>query len=364
MSGSGRSCWVCGVGCLTVRAVVGPILGSVLLAHFWWGSAFLIGVPATMVLLVAGPFLLPEYRNARAQRIDGPSVVLSLAAILLAIHGLKQLASHGVRMTSVAALVIGGVFGWIFIRRQRRLADPLVDVRLFGRRRSGVTLGSMMSYSMLSSGVMVFVAQYFQLVQGMTPLTAGIALVRGVVTSTIVFQLAKRVRPGVLIAAGIAFTIAGFAVTALATSTTVPVVAFAVACVGAAPLEVLGMNMVIGSVPPEKAGSAAALIQTSIGLGYSLGIAILGSVVTVTYRSLMDGKGGSSLGEAITNAEPPAVLDAARDAFTSGFHVVAGISAVALVVVSILLIRTLRGLPVLGKDQSGGLSCPGRRTAS
>lgn len=341
-------------GCFTVGAIVGPIVGGVLLNHFWWGSAFLIGVPAMVVLLVVGPIVLPEYRNEQAGRIDLPSVVLSLAAILPAIHGLKHLASHGVSATSVGALVIGGVFGWIFVRRQRRLADPLVDVRLFTRRTFSVTLGSMMTFSMLSGGVMVFAAQYFQLVRGMTPLAAGLALVPGMITTTVAFQvaprLARRIRPAVLIPAGIAFTVVGMVVMSQATSTTVLVIAFAIQCVGPAPLVTLGTNLVIGSVPPEKAGSAGALTQTSNEFGYSLGIAILGSVVTAAYRSQMDGRGGNSLGEAITQGVPADILAQAREAFTGGFHLAAGITAVVLTAVAVLLALTLRSVPPLNQQ--------------
>jgi len=341
-------------GCFTIGAVVGPIAGGVLLNHFWWGSAFLIGVPAMAILLAVGPFLLPEYRDETAGRIDVPSVALSLAAILPAIYGLKQLASHGVSQVAVATLVVGVVLGWLFVRRQRRLAEPLVDVRLFAQRAFSVTLGSMLSYSMLSGGVMVFVAQYFQLVQGMTPLRAGIALVPGMITSTVAFQvtprLARRVRPGVLIPGGLAFTVAGMVVMTQATSTPALVIAFALAGVGAAPLVTLGTNLVIGSVPPEKAGAAGALTQTGNEFGYALGIAVLGSVVTAIYSNQMNGQGGSSLGEAVSTNVPPAVLEAARDAFTSGLHLAAGITAVVLTVVSILLARTHRALPALGDD--------------
>jgi DHA2 family multidrug resistance protein-like MFS transporter len=340
-------------GCFTVGAVVGPIVGGVLLNHFWWGSAFLIGVPAMVVLLVVGPFLLPEYRNEKAGRIDVPSVLLSLAAILPAIHGLKHLASHGAGVQSIGALAVGGAFGWIFVRRQRRLDDPLVDVRLFTRRTFSVTLGSMLAFSMLSGGVMVFVAQYFQLVQGMTPLAAGLALVPGMLTTTVAFQvaprLAQRIRPSVLIPAGIAFTVVGMVMMSLATSTTVLVIAFAIQCVGPAPLVTLGTNLVIGSVPPEKAGSAGALTQTSNEFGYSLGIAVLGSVVTAVYRGHMDGRGGNSLGEAIAQGATGDLLDQARDAFTSGLHLATGITAVALAAVAVLLAVTLRAIPALNR---------------
>jgi len=119
-----------------------------------------------------------------------------------------------------------------------------------------------------------------------------------------------------------------------------------------APLVTLGTNLVIGSVPPEKAGAAGALIQTGNEFGYSLGIAVLGSVVTATYRSQMDGQGGSSLGEAVSGAVPAAVLDAARDAFTDGLHLAAAITAVVLTVVSILLARTLRSEPALDAGEA------------
>ncbi|HZX08247.1 MFS transporter [Kribbella sp.] len=306
-------------GCITMGAVLGPIVGGLLLDSFWWGSAFLIGAPAMFVLLVLGPFLLPEYRNEQVGRIDVVSVVLSLSAILLAIYGLKRLASHGAGTMSVALLLIGGLLGWTFVRRQRCLSDPLVDVRLLTRRTMSVTLGSMALYAMLFGGVMVFLTQYFQLVKGMTPLKAAIALVPGMICSTIAFQLApwlaRWVRPVVLISAGIAVTAAGIAAMALTNSTSTLVVAFAIACLGGAPLSTLGTNLVMGAVPPEEAGSASALTQTVIELGFATGIAVLGSVVIVT-----------------------------------GFHVAAGISAVALSGVCIMLARTLRALPVFDRN--------------
>ncbi|MEU8225657.1 MFS transporter [Kribbella sp. NPDC048915] len=339
--------------CFTVGAVIGPIAGGVLLNHFWWGSAFLIGVPAMVVLLAVGPFLLPEYRNEQSGRIDVPSVVLSLAAILPAIHGLKHLASHGADVEAAVALVVGAVFGAIFVRRQLRLADPLVDVRLFTRRTFSVTLGSMTAYSMLSGGTMVFVAQYFQLVKGMTPLAAGLALLPGMITSTLSFQiapwLAQRIRPGLLIPTGIACTVAGMVVISQSTSTTVLMLAFAFECFGPGALVTLGTNLVIGSVPPERAGSAGALTQTGNEFGYALGIAVLGSVVTAVYRSRTDGRLGNSLGEAVGSGAGGDVLDEARDAFTSGLHAAAGLTAVALTGVAILLAVTLRRLPALGR---------------
>jgi DHA2 family multidrug resistance protein-like MFS transporter len=339
-------------GCFTVGAVVGPIVGGVLLNHFWWGSVFLIGVPAMVVLLVAGPVLLPEYKDASAGRIDLPSIALSLSAILPAIQGLKQIAASGWSITSTGLLGFGLVVGWFFLRRQRTLADPLLDVSLFRRGTFTATLGSMTAYSMLSGGVMVFVAQYFQLVDGFSPLKAGLSLVPGMITSTISFQvaplLARWIRPGRLIAGALVFTVVGMATMATAGTATTLAFAFAIACLGVAPLIVLGTNLVIGSVPPEKAGAAAALTQTGNEFGYALGIAVLGSVVTAVYRSGAPAGAGDSLAAAVAGRLPAAVLEQAREAFTSGLHVAAAIAAIAIAGMAVLLAVVLRGLPVLG----------------
>lgn len=210
----------------------------------------------------------------------------------------------------------------------------------------------MLSFSMLSGGVMVFVAQYFQLVDGMSPLQAGLALVPGMITTTIGFQLApllaRWIRPAILIGGGLACAVVGMAIMSQADSARTLVIAFAIQCLGAAPLVTLGTNLVIGSAPPEKAGSAAALTQTSNEFGYSLGIAVIGSIVTATYRNKV---GGDSLASVIEQADrlPADVVDAARAAFANGLHTASAVAAVALAAVAALLVTTLRSVPVLSK---------------
>jgi MFS transporter, DHA2 family, multidrug resistance protein len=156
-------------GCFVVGAIIGPIVGGLLLEQFWWGSVFLLGVPAMVLLLLTGPVLLPEYRNPQADRLDRASVALSLGVILPVIFGLKELARGGWQPLSMVAVVVGVVVGVAFVRRQRALADPLLDLGLFANRAFSVTLGSMLAYSMLSGGTMVWVAQQLQLVVGLSP---------------------------------------------------------------------------------------------------------------------------------------------------------------------------------------------------
>jgi DHA2 family multidrug resistance protein-like MFS transporter len=350
-------------GCFTVGAIIGPIAGGVLLDHFWWGSVFLLGVPAMVLLLVLGPVLLPEYRNPAAGRLDLPSVVLSLASILPIIHGLKELARNGWHVTPVVFLVAGLAVGVVFVRRQNTLADPLLDLRLFADRSFSTTLGSMLTYSMLSGGTMVFVAQYFQLVDGLSPLRAGLALVPGMLAAIVSFQLApilaRRIRPAYLFGAGLAVSVAGLLVmTQSGTSGAAVLVAgFGVTCFGTGPLVTLGTNLVVGSVPVERAGSAAALAQTGNEFGYALGIAVLGSVMTAVYRTrvaeALPGGAPAAARDSIAGASRlgGAVLTAAHHAFVDGLHAVAALSALILAGVAVLLATTLRRVPAIGAPE-------------
>jgi MFS transporter, DHA2 family, multidrug resistance protein len=346
-------------GCFTVGAVVGPVVGGVLLAHFWWGSVLLLGVPAMALLLVLGPVLLPEYRDRAAGRLDLPSVLLSLASILPVIHGLKELAKDGWQWGPGAFLVAGLAIGVVFVRRQNRLADPLLDLRLFADRALSTTLGSMLAYAMLGGGTMVFVAQYFQLVDGLSPLRAGLALVPGMVASIISFQvaplLARRIRPAYLFAAGVGISVVGLLMMTRAGTSggTLLIVAFAVNCLGVGPLVALGTNLVVGSAPPERAGSAAAIAQTGNEFGYALGVAVLGSVMTTVYRmqapdATTDSLAGATqAAAALPDRVGAAMVSAAQQAFVTGLHTIAGLSAVILAGVALLLTITLRHLPAI-----------------
>jgi MFS transporter, DHA2 family, multidrug resistance protein len=200
-------------GCFVAGAIIGPVVGGVLLERFWWGSVFLLGVPAMLLLLVCGPLLLPEYRNPQAGRLDVASVALSLGAILPIIWGLKELARSGWQPLPPVAVVAGVAVGAMFVGRQRGLADPLLDLRLFASRTFTVTLVGMLAYTMLSGGTMVWVAQHLQLVGGLSPLRAGLALVPGMVGAIASFQLApllaRRIRPAPLFAGGLVVAVVG-----------------------------------------------------------------------------------------------------------------------------------------------------------
>lgn len=117
-----------------VGSALGPVVGGLMLEWFWWGAAFLLVVPVVVLLVLLGPFVLPEYRAPNTERIDLSSVLLSLAATLPFVYGLKQIAKEGIVLGAVSAIIVGLWFAWLFVRRQRRLPDPLLDLSLFSNR--------------------------------------------------------------------------------------------------------------------------------------------------------------------------------------------------------------------------------------
>jgi len=161
----------------SVGGAIGPLIGGILLEYFWWGSVFLIGVPVMVLLLVLGPRLLPEFRDPAAGRLDILSAALSLAAVLAVIFGLKRTAEAGVGWLPLASVVTGLVLGSRFVRRQRKLADPLIDLRLFRVPAFSAALATYTLGTLVAFGAYIFIAQYLQLVLGLSPLRAGLATV-------------------------------------------------------------------------------------------------------------------------------------------------------------------------------------------
>ncbi|MFC7719272.1 MFS transporter [Nonomuraea recticatena] len=336
--------------CFMSGAVVGPLVGGLLLEHFWWGAVFLLGVPVMALLLALGPALLPEYRDTAAGRLDLASVALSLAAILPVIYGLKELAKDGLRAAPLLAIGLGLAFGLAFVRRQRLLPDPLLDLRLFASRAFTASLGAMMSGTLLMGALMMFITQYFQLVGGLSPFVAGLWMLPAVAASGVAFLLspivARRVRPAYAIAGGMMVSIAGLLLISQAEGLVAVAAGFALINLGAGPMVVLGTDLVVGSAPPSRAGSAAALNETSGEFGFALGIAVLGSIGTAVYRAALPADAGEavreSLAAAVATGLDPVRLEPGRAAFTTGMHTVAGISAVLLLGVAVLTAVLLR----------------------
>jgi MFS transporter, DHA2 family, multidrug resistance protein len=351
----------------SVGGAIGPLLGGVLLQYFWWGSVFLLGVPVMVLLLVLGPVLLPEFRDPKAGRLDLFSAALSLAAVLLAIYGLKQIAENGPGWVPALSIGIGVVLGVVFLRRQRTLAYPLIDLRLFRVPAFSASLATYTVGTLVAFGVYVFIAQYLQLVLGLPPLQAGLwtvpSMAAFIVGSMVVPAIARRVAPAYVMGAGLALAAGGFAVLTQVDTTsslTVIVTGSVIYSLSLSPVVILATDLIVGSAPVERAGAASAISETSSELGGALGIAILGSIGTAVYRRMMTHgvpvgvppevmePARGTLGGAVAVAERlPAqlgteLLGAAREAFVQAFDLVTAISAVLALATAILAVAMLR----------------------
>jgi DHA2 family multidrug resistance protein-like MFS transporter len=375
----------------SVGAAIGPLLGGLVLEFFWWGAAFLLAVPVMVVLLILGPRLLPEYRDPNAGRLDLRSAGLSLAAVLAVIFGLKEFAQNGFGWLAVLSVLLGLVLGVVFVRRQRRLADPLIDLRLFRVPAFSVSLAAYGLGILLVFGGFLFFPQYLQLVVGLTPLQAGLWTLPWALAFVVGSQLTPRVvrwtRPAYLMAGGLVLAAVGFGVFTQidAASGFMPIVLGSVVfSLGTAPLFTLTNDLIIGSAPPERAGAAAGISETAAELGGALGIAFFGSLGIAIYRGAIDDAvpaglpvgavetARDTLGGAVEVAGrlPGQVgadlLDAARDAFLQGMHLTAVISAVgaiALAIFTVVLLRHVRSgseqpeeQPEIGPEVSAGVS--------
>jgi DHA2 family multidrug resistance protein-like MFS transporter len=337
---------------------IGPLVGGWLLDRFWWGSAFLPAVPVMVVLLALGPWLLPEHRDVGAGRLDLVSALLSLAAVLPVVYGLKQLAADGLTAPSVAAIVVGAALAWVFIGRQRRLADPFVDLRLFSDRTFSVAAATLALGIFVLWGSNYAIAQYLQLVHGMSPLEAGLwtapPAVGVIVGSTLAPRVARLVRPPLVIGVGLGVSAVGYVVLTQTGGLSVLITGAVVVSAGLGPMMALATDMVVGSAPAERAGAAAAISSTAPQLGGALGIALLGSVITATYRAELstaavpDDGARDSLSAAVALApglpteSAAELLGAARAAFIDGFHVAACVSAVLMAAIALLVVTLLR----------------------
>jgi DHA2 family multidrug resistance protein-like MFS transporter len=351
------------IGAFSAGSAVGPVLGGMLLEHFWWGSVFLLALPVMGALLVLGPRLLPEYRDPGAGRLDLVSSAMSVAALLTIVYGLKQMAQYGVDATSALAVAIGVGLGVAWVRRQRRSADPMIDLSLFTHRAFSTALAVNVLAVLVMVGSMLFLAQYQMLVLGQTPFEAGLWSVPAAAGFVVSSQLAPRLLAGVaparVVAGGLAVTAAGLVVLTqvqVAYGLAALVTSAVLVSLGMGPVFGLTTELIVGSAPTEKAGAASGISETAFELGGALGIAALGSIAAAWYRS---GVGPAvhglptpiadaardTLGGAVTVAgELPApvgsaLLDAARGAFVAGMQVTAaGAAVLALVLAGVVLV--------------------------
>jgi DHA2 family multidrug resistance protein-like MFS transporter len=372
---------------------IGPVLGGVLLEHYWWGSVFLLAVPVMALLLALGPRVLPEYRDPEAGRLDLVSAAMALVAVLAVVFGLKLTAQDGfdgLAGLAGAAILVGLVVGLLFARRQLTLADPMIDLRLFQNTAFNASLATNLLGIFIAVGYFLFVAQYLQLVLGLSPLEAGLwslpSAVGFIVGSNLAPRILRRVRPAPVIGAGLAMAAVGLAVlTQVGGSHDADLAILAGASLlvslGLAPVFTATTDMIVSSAPPERAGAASGISETGSELGGALGIAILGSIGVAVYRGALadtlpadlpaqaaaaarDTLGGAVGVAAQLPAElGAAVLAAAQEAFVRGLQLTAALSAAVAVAIAVVATVLLRDVPAGAEAETAERPAPAAEPA-
>jgi DHA2 family multidrug resistance protein-like MFS transporter len=346
-------------------AALGPILGGVLIEHYWWGAVFLLAVPVLIPLLVFAPILIPESRDPHPGPVDVGSILLSLATMAPIVYGIKSLAADGATVGAVIAIVVGVAAGLLFVRRQLRRPIPMLDMRLFRNRAfSGAVIVNLLSVIALV-GFLFFVSQHLQLVLGLNPIEASLVLLPGLVTMIIaglvVVPIARRVRPGILVPIGLVISATGYGVIALlggAAPASTLMLAFVGLGAGIGAAETVSNELIIASAPADKAGAASAVSETAYELGAVLGTATLGTILTASYRAsvvLPDGLdaaqraaahetlgGATAVADSLPGGLAGQLLESARHAFDSGVATTAGIGSLLMITAAVVAFLALR----------------------
>ncbi|TFH51241.1 MFS transporter [Actinomyces viscosus] len=341
---------------------LGPLVGGALLEHFWWGSVFLINVPVMAAVIIAGLWLLPESKNNQAGPVDLLSAMLSVLAIVPIVYAVKSFAHDGLTGTAVAALLAGLFAGWLFIRRQRTLSTPLIDVELFKRPAFTWAIVATVLAIFALAGLLYFFSQYLQLVRGYSTLQAGLTelptSLASIAVVAVVAAVVRRLGNGRALGGGLMTAAVGLIVVAVGESFG----GIVVICLG---LLVIGAGIglaftvstgaVLGSVPADRAGAASAISETGLELGVALGIAVLGTTQDVGYRILL-GQAPAGLPDQVADAAEQSLatlsgvidrtdplqvqlLAQAQTAFTHAMQATAVIAAVILLAAGVMAAR-------------------------
>lgn len=353
-------------------AALGPILGGWLVERFWWGAVFLVAVPLMLPLLALGPVFIPESKDPSPGKVDIPSIPLSMLVMVPAVYGIKAVATEGPGTAGVGSILFGLAMGVVFVRRQHRLRHPLLDMTLFGNRVFSMAISANILALFSFNGFILFLAQDLQLIEGMTPSAAGVAMLPALATTVaaglVVVPLVRKVRPGYVVAAGLAFSATGYSMVAFGNHDGGPsllLAALLVLALGVGTAETISNDFILGSAPPEKAGAAAAISETGYEVGSLLGTAVLGSILTASYQqnlrlpagldTVLPGDTLHNAGETLAGAVEAAnllpaylsqaVRDAAAAAFNSGVHITAAIGLVLMATAAVLAAVVLRKVP-------------------
>nr|WP_276319265.1 MFS transporter [Streptomyces luteoverticillatus] len=347
-------------------AALGPVLGGVLVEKFSWGAVFLVNVPIAVIAVLFGAALVPESRNPEAPRWDVPSAVLSILGLAGAVYALQHIGQpERLSPATVASGVLGVALLIIFTLRQRRIPNPLLDIRLFTDRRFSVSTVAILCCYGAYTGLLFLLTQQLQLVDGYSPAKAGLSLVPIAVASAVGGVLAPKLASVVGnrwgVTAGMA--VLALALIALSAAGAAGNYASLVAVgLGSGIVMTLGADSMMSAAPPERAAEAGAVQEVGFSLGAGLGVAAMGVIATVAYRGdlapvegLTSAQSDAAAGSLNTAVELAGKLSGpvgnalrtgAREAFRHGFSVTtATVAAVVLALAAVVAVLLRAGRP-------------------
>ncbi|MBY8869125.1 MFS transporter [Streptomyces sennicomposti] len=366
-------------GVMTGGIALGSVLSGVLVQYFWWGSVFLVNLPAMVLLLVLGPILLPESKNPAPGRFDFVSVPLSMAAVLPVVYGLKEIAAEGAHPLYVVSITVGLLFGALFVRRQRTAASPMISPALFrgGAFAPAVALNLVSALAMMGSAY--FTTQYLQSVLGKSALEAALwallpSVPIGLAAPAAVHLVQRGVNRAYVVTAGFAIAAVGYGLLALTGTDSLWLLLAGCAVLASGITMVMSQmtDLAMSAVPVERAGTASSLLETGQEFGGALGMAVLGSIGTAVYRHEMPAGAPApareTLGSALAIADRlsgesgTALATAARHAFTTGMHGAAVASTAILLLAAVAAATTLRKVQVRAPEAESGAGSASERT--
>ncbi|CAL9380417.1 MFS transporter [Streptomyces sp. enrichment culture] len=350
-----------------IGAATGPVLGGFLVEHFWWGSVFLINIPLMALILPAGRWLLPESRGSGDGPWDVLGALMAAAGVLGVVLGVKRTGAGDPFLdpATLGPLLAGASLLALFVRRQRRHAHPLIDMRLFSRAGFTTSVGCIVLAMLALVGLQLIAVQYLQLVLDLGPMETGLrllpltfaAMAAGATGS---YTLA-RLGPRRMVSGGFVLTAGSVLLLVLMGEHDRPLlltVGFVLLGFGLQTTLFGAYESMLSEAPADSAGGAAAIGETSYQLGAGMGIALLGSVMNAAYAPGLTGVPGvpaeasaaaaNSLGEAYQVAERlggqagDALYQAARQAFVHGLHVTLAVSAALLLAGAVMALRLPR----------------------
>jgi EmrB/QacA subfamily drug resistance transporter len=288
-------------GAVGLGVAIGPVVGGLLLEHFWWGSVFLINVPIVVAGIAAIVSMVPESRDPKPGRIDLAGVLMSIVGLVLLVYGIIDGGDHGFGRPTAWGGILAGLAVLVgFVLVERRVAFPSLDVSLFRDRRFSAAVGVVGLVFFGAMGTLFFIAFYLQLVRGYSPLESGLLMVP-FAAAQLVFAprsaaMVRRYGPKVVCAVGmalVAVALAGYLLVGVHTPIWVVAVLFFVMGVGMANVMPPATESIMSTLPREKAGVGSAVSNTIRQVGGALGVAILGSLLAAVYRSnVADGVAG------------------------------------------------------------------------